>query len=147
MPAQVLRSRAIWLAAVPLALPLTLVSTGAAFATWSAGGAGGAGGAARAMPTGSAPSGTVSVNSVTLSWAAASFTGGAAVAGYKINRYDSVTGAPASVGAGCSGVVSTTTCTETSVTPGTWVYTDTPVQLSWTGGESSDSGVVTVRPT
>jgi hypothetical protein len=30
------------------------------------------------------------------------------------------------------------------VPSGSWVYTDTPVQASWSGGESPTSGTVTV---
>ncbi len=66
------------------------------------------------------------------------------MAGYIVNRYNASTGAPATVGAGCSGVVTTTTCTEVSVAPGTWVYTDTPVQVNWTGGASPDSSAIVV---
>ena len=43
------------------------------------------------------------------------------------------------MGSGCNGVVAATTCTEQSVPAGTWVYTETPVQLNWTGGASPDS--------
>ncbi len=34
-----------------------------------------------------------------------------------------------------------------AVAPGTWVYTDTPVRLSWTGGESADSNSVAIQLT
>jgi len=124
----------------------TLAPACAASAAWSSGATGTAGAAATTMPTGSAPSASASGNEVTVSWPVASFPDGAAVAGYVINRYNASTGAPATVGSGCSGVITATSCTELSVPAGTWVYTDTPVQLSWTGGESPLSPAVTVQP-
>lgn len=116
----------------------------AALAAWSAQGTGSAAGAATTMPTGSQPAGSANVSSVTVRWPAATMANGALVAGYIVNRYNAVNGAAATVGAGCSGVVTTTTCTEQSVPAGTWVYTDTPVQLSWTGGRSPASAPIVV---
>jgi hypothetical protein len=116
-----------------------------AAAMWSAHGPGSAAGAASVMPAGAEPSGSPTGTSVTVSWEVAAFPDGVDVAGYVINRYNAGTGAPASVGAGCSGVVTATTCTEQSVPPGTWVYTDTPAQLSWSGAPSPDSASIVVR--
>lgn len=96
------------------------------------------------MPTGSTPSGQASGSSVTVSWASAALPNGVAVAGYVIRRYDAATGAQESVGGNCSGVVTTTTCTELSVPSGTWVYTDIPVQSNWTGGASQKSASIAV---
>jgi hypothetical protein len=127
-----------------LVLPLVFGSAPTATAAWSTTGSGNAAGAAAVMPTGTAPTGTASSTSVTISWSAAQLSSGTAVAGYTINRYNAATGASATVGAGCSGVVTTTTCTESSVPAGTWVYTDTPVEMSWTGGASPDSATITV---
>jgi len=73
-----------------------------------------------------------------------SLSSGAPVAGYIINRYNALNGAAATVGAGCSGIVTTTTCTELSVPSGSWIYTDTPVQLSWMGTPSPASAAITV---
>jgi hypothetical protein len=72
------------------------------------------------------------------------FPNGSAVAGYVINRYSTVTGLPATVGSGCAGIITTTTCTEASVPSGTWTYTDTPVQINWTGGQSPKSTTIDV---
>jgi hypothetical protein len=90
------------------------------------------------MPTGGQPAGSATGGSVSIRWPAATLPNGIAVAGYVVRRFNAVTGAAATVGSGCSGVVATTTCTELSVPLGTWVYTDTP-KLSWTGGQSPDS--------
>ena len=75
---------------------------------------------------------------------AATFANGAAVAGYLVNRYDAATGVLQTIGAACSGVVATTTCTENNVPSGTWEYTDTAVQYSWTGASSSPSNPIIV---
>jgi hypothetical protein len=136
-----------YLLAVAVAVPFALAPASVALAAWSTQGQGNAAGAATVMPNGTAPTGAAVSASVTITWTAAQFPNGAAVAGYVINRYNATTGAPATVNAGCSGVVTTTTCTEQSVQPGTWVYTDTPVQLTWTGGTSPDSAPVVVRLT
>jgi hypothetical protein len=132
-------------AAVALALVLTPCS--GADAAWNGQGYGGAAAAADLMPAGSAPSGTVLGNQVTVSWPPATFANGVDVAGYIVNRYNASTGASATVGNGCSGVVTTTSCTETSVAPGPWLFTETPVEVNWTGGQSADSAPVVVGPT
>lgn len=132
------------LIALSAALSIPLGHAPAAVAAWSVSGAGSSAGAATTMPAGSAPTGSALVTRVTISWSPATMANGTSVAGYVINRYDAATGTRATVGAGCSGVISTTTCTESSVPAGIWVYTDTPVQLSWTGGESADSAPITV---
>lgn len=128
-----------YLIAAALAVPLVLGPSTVALATWAAPGLGSAAGATAVMPTGSAPSGSDAGTSVTIRWAAATFANGTAVAGYVVTRLNAETGAPATVGAGCSGIVTATACTELSVPPGTWVYTDTPVQRNWTGGVSPES--------
>jgi hypothetical protein len=137
----------LYLVAVVLSVPLALAPASAALAAWSAQGPGSAAGAATVMPGGAAPSGGAAGASVTITWTAAKFPSGTPVAGYVIKRYNASTLAPATVNAGCSGVVTTTTCTEQSVPAGMWVYTDTPVQLAWTGGPSPDSAPITVSPT
>jgi hypothetical protein len=122
----------------------TLAPTASASAAWPAGGSGHAGAAAATMPTGAAPTASAISTTVTVSWPVADLSSGAAVAGYVINRFNAVNGAPATVGAGCSGIITTTSCTETAVPAGTWVYTETPVVSNWTGGQSPASAAVTV---
>ena len=96
------------------------------------------------MPTGVAPTGSATGSSVTIRWPAVTLSSGAPVAGYVISRINALNGSAATVGPGCAGVVTTTTCTEQSVPSGTWIYTDTPVQLSWTGGASPASSAIVV---
>lgn len=126
------------------AIVAALVTCSPALAAWSGQGAGAAGAAAATMPTGNAPSGSAVGSAVTIRWASAMFPNGTPVAGYVVHRYSASNGAGETVGAGCSGVVTTTSCTEQSVPPGSWVYTDTPVQLSWPGGQSAASAPVVV---
>jgi hypothetical protein len=115
-----------------------------AWAVWSASASGSGASAAAVMPTGATPSGSVGGTSVLVTWSAVALSNGTAVAGYVVNRYDATTDTKEVVGPGCSGVVATTSCTETSVPAGSWVYTDTPVEANWTGGESAKSATVTV---
>jgi hypothetical protein len=138
-----LRASAV-LAALALPLPFALAPASNAFASWSAQGPGEAAGAATVMPTGGTPVVRVAGSSVTVVWPTSTLPGGAPVGGYVIDRYNAVTLAQATVGSACNGVVAATTCTEQSVQAGTWVYTVTPVQLSWTGGASPDSASVVV---
>jgi len=133
-----------YLVVLTLAGALAIVPTSSALAAWSAFGPGGAAGAGAVMPGGTVPAVSAASSAVTVSWIAATLPNGAGVAGYVINRYNATTGVPATVGEGCSGIVSSTTCTEQSVQPGTWVYTETPVQLTWTGARSPDSAPIVV---
>ncbi|MGO9559108.1 MAG: hypothetical protein ACLPQS_16430 [Acidimicrobiales bacterium] len=133
-----------WAFGALLALLAVTVVASPAFAAWSAGGAGGAGAGGLIMPTGGTPTVSANGDRVTVSWPAATFVDGAPVAGYQVNRYNSSTGAVQTIGSGCGGVVATTSCTELNVPDGTWIYTDTPVQLDWSGTASPASSSVRV---
>jgi hypothetical protein len=126
-------------------LAAALVLVFGALGEWSADGDGSAGAGALTMPSGLAPTvPSLSRPSVTVTWPAATFSTGDPVEGYVVHRYDAASGAQAIVGAGCDGTVVGTTCTETGVPVGTWVYTDTPLQGGWTGQESPPSNTVRV---
>ena len=133
-------------AAAALTVAVTVLVTQApdALAAWTSAGAGTATAAATVMPTGQQPVVAVSGTSVSVRWPAATLPGGTAVAGYVITRFNAVNGTMASVGAGCSGVITSTTCTELAVPAGAWVYTDTPVQANWTGPASPASAPASV---
>ena len=126
-----------------VAIAAALTGAAAATAGWSGAGSGSAVGAAATMPAGQAPTARAAGAAVTVSWPQVTLSTGDAVAGYTVKRYDA-TGAPATVGAGCSGTVATTTCTETNVPAGTWTYTETPIEQSWTGKESPPGNQVTI---
>ena len=69
---------------------------------------------------------------------------GAAVQGYRIQRYAQGSTTAIGPGAACSGTITVLTCAENAVPGGTWQYTVTPIQGSWTGAESAKSQPVTV---
>lgn len=131
-------------AVLALAAAAVAFTSSTASAAWSAGGMGAAASGALTMPAGSTPSATGLRDSITVTWAAASLADGTAVSGYVIERFNSSTGAPATVGAGCSGTVTGTSCTELNVPAGSWTYTDTPVIQLWTGAASAPSAPVTL---
>ena len=137
-------NRAGQFVAVVGALTIFGFSAPAVLAAWSALGTGHAGAAAATMPAGGQPAGSATGSAVTVRWPAVALSNGVPVAGYVISRFNAINGAQATVGAGCSGLITTTTCTELSVPPGTWIYTDTPVQVSWTGGASPASAPIIV---
>ncbi len=96
------------------------------------------------MPAGNTPSGTAAGSSVTVTWSASTFAGGTPVPGYVVRRFDSITQVEATVLPACAGIVSGTSCTESGVPIGTWVYTVTPAAGAWRGGQSAQSAVVVV---
>ncbi len=97
------------------------------------------------MPAGNTPTTSRSNRNVTVSWSQSSFSGGPAVGGYVVKRYDS-SGALQSIGSACNTTITALTCTETAVPPGSWRYSVTPRQGLWSGTESAQSSVVTVDP-
>lgn len=115
-----------------------------AFGAWSAGATGSGAAAARTMPAGNTPSGTAAPGSVTVTWTASTFAGGAAVPGYVVRRFNSVTQAEATVLPACAGIVSGTSCIESSVPIGSWKYTVTPAAGTWRGTQSAQSAAVLV---
>jgi len=134
-----------------IALPLALVLTfGAAWAYWSAGSVPGGSGAAAATTVGPGmtPTAVVANGVVSVSWGPSTLTSGQAVDGYLVRRYDAATQAPQPVNAGCAGIVTATSCIETSLPSGLWVYTVTPVLgTNWRGAESPPSNAVTTDTT
>jgi hypothetical protein len=130
-------------------LPLLLVAAvvafpGGAAAAWALSGSGSSAAKAKTLGSGNQPTASALLQTVTVSWAASSFTTGGAVPGYVVRRYDVTTGVGVNATNGCSGIVTALTCTETSVPVGAWQYTVTPATGNWRGPESPKSGVVVV---
>jgi hypothetical protein len=120
---------------------------GVAWSSWTTGSVPGGSGAAAAatVEAGMKPVAVATGGNVAVSWAASTVSNGDPVAGYIVMRYDVATLTPRSTIASCSGTIATTSCTETSVPDGTWVYTVTPVLGSnWRGAESLRSDRVDV---
>jgi hypothetical protein len=125
-----------------LVIVVLLALPAAAMASWNETGTGSGRSAAKSLSAGNTPTAAVSNRDVTITWAA---TGGSVpVSGYIVNRYDA-SGSLQTIGAGCSGTVAGTSCTESSVSSGTWRYTVTPVNQNWRGAESAQSTAVTVN--
>lgn len=129
------RSLASLAATIALALPA------AALAAWTVGGEGPSMAKAQAVDAIGAPDVAVSGRNVTVNWSAP--PGGAPPNGYTVRRYRDG-GAEDSIGAGCTGTVTATSCTEQAVPPGDWRYSVTPVRHSWRGPESPRSAVASV---
>jgi len=127
----------LWIVAIITVGSLTV--PGIAGASWTGSGTGTGASKADTAPAGNRPTVSVSGRNVAVSWAAASFSGGAHVASYTVKRYAAAGGVPATVKSGCDGSITTLSCTENAVPPGTWYYTVTPVQHNWTGAESPAS--------
>lgn len=96
------------------------------------------------MPTGLAPTASATGSRVDVRWPAVTLSSGAPVGGYEVVRINTINGASVAAGGTCAGTVTTTACTDSSVPSGIWSYADTPVQQSWTGGQSPPSNSVTV---
>lgn len=146
--------RASWVGCL-LALALTCASPAHAF--WTALGAGAAAGVSATMPGGNQPAGSVSSQSVTVSWAQSSFLGSPlgtySGGGYRLTRYAAGSSTPITPDASCATTISgggaTSQCVEAGVPYGSWQYSVTPVLNSFTGAASSKSatvGVATAAP-
>jgi hypothetical protein len=130
-----------------LALFAALIAVAAlpvpALAGWQVGGTGKAYSKATSIVAGNAPTASVSGRNVTVNWSASSVSGGPTAASYAIKRYNG-SGQQQTIGSGCSGTITGTSCTENAVQPGNWRYTVTPRYESWTGAESAQGAEVTV---
>lgn len=122
---------------------LALLLAPAAAGAWSTAGTGAAASRAAVVGAGSTPLAVGLLTTVSVTWAA-STVGGAPAQGYRIRRYNAVSGAESVVGGTCAGVVAGTSCTESGVGLGTWRYSVTPVVHGWSGVESPLSAIVAV---
>ncbi|HYX87736.1 MAG TPA: hypothetical protein VE753_00050 [Gaiellaceae bacterium] len=128
---------------VPLAVAaLAIAPPGDAGWAFSSTGSGKVG--SQTMPAGNTPSGSISINNVTVSWSASHLSGGQSIPGYVVKRYNALTNVLSTTLASCSGIVTATSCTENGVPTGTWRYTVTPAAGSWRGAESAQSAIVIV---
>jgi hypothetical protein len=121
---------------------VALVVVQVAAAAWSISSSGNGASKALSMPTGSAPTKSVSYPNIALSWSAVT-VGGSAVTSYTVRRYTEA-GALQSITAGCSGAILVTTCTENTVPVGRWQFTTQPVKGNWTGAESAKSVIAEI---
>ena len=113
----------------------------AAPASWKGATSGSGTSEARSLGSVAQPTTSIVNRNVTVNWAVPA--SGAPVTGYLVRRYDE-SGNAQTIGAGCSGTIATTSCTETAVPPGTWRYRVTAVNAKWRGPESAASALVSV---
>jgi len=136
-----------------MGIGLTLAVAGAAFAYWAVTAISGSGIYAEAtsqtLPTGATPSVSVSPaanQTVTITFAQASSSGGTALTAYNVKRYLVGSSSGTLISGGCSVVSSVVTCTD-APGAGSWNYTDIPAiaSSSWTGAESAKSSTAIVQ--
>jgi hypothetical protein len=127
-----------------LLVAVTLLLAPLAGGAWLTTGLGNGSARAESLPGGAVPTASALLQSVTVSWAGAAFASGAPVSGYRIRRYNTLTGVEDTVLPSCAGTVLATTCVENNVPLGVWQYTVTPAQGLWRGGESAKSANVVV---
>jgi hypothetical protein len=128
------------LVASALAL-LAAVVPASAPASWKGATSGSASAKARTLGSVAQPTTAIVNGNVTVRWTAPA--SGAPVTGYLVRRYDD-SGNAQTTGAGCSGTIASTSCTESAVPPGTWRYRVTAVNAKWRASESPASAPVRV---
>lgn len=129
-----------------LAVTIAVVSPSSADAFWTSTTSATSSGAASTatLERGATPSATVeNRNSITVTWTATGMGNGVNATGYTVSRFDSSNTAQ-TVLAGCSGIVTALTCTETAVPDGVWTYRITPHYREWRGDASDASPAVRV---
>ena len=128
------------LVASALALLATVLPASAP-ASWEGATSGSASAKARILGSLAQPTASIVNRNVTVRWTAPA--SGAPVTGYLVRRYND-SGNAQTTGAGCSGTIASTSCTESAVPPGTWRYRVTAVNAKWRGSESPASAPVRV---
>lgn len=134
------------------ALGLVVCLSGVAFAYWLVtvtSGSNYAEATAQIMPTGAVPTTSVtpaSGQTVTITFAQSSTSGGTSLTSYAVNRYASGSTSSASISGSCSVSAGLATCTD-APGAGTWQYADVPELASstWVGTESAKSVAVVVQ--
>ncbi|MDQ4145214.1 MAG: hypothetical protein M3198_16035 [Actinomycetota bacterium] len=115
-----------------------------ASASWGLRSTGSGFGKAAVMPSGVAPSTSVTGRKVTVTWRESSLPGGGGVQNYRVRRYSASSGVVQNVNSSCDANVDGLSCTEAGVPAGSWAYTVTPREGNWVGTESSPSSATTV---
>jgi hypothetical protein len=130
--------------AIIVILGMTVLATTmvGARASWQAGATGAGSTRAAVVSGGAVPSAALAGSSVNVSWSAVTVND--AIVRYQVRRYDAATGVAQSMGAGCAGTLSGTSCAESAVPAGSWRYSVTPVVATWSGAESARSAAVAV---
>ncbi|MCY1137753.1 hypothetical protein OWR29_07050 [Actinoplanes sp. Pm04-4] len=143
-----LRGSAYAVTTAGLVAATLFASPAAAFAAWDAdAGTAIAGARAGELPAVGMPSVTAHGSSVTVDWPALKAASGVAVRGYRLLRSNALTGETVAAERGCSGLRTTTRCTEGSVPPGHWAYEVTAlVGDSWRSAPGVAAPTTIARP-
>jgi hypothetical protein len=128
--------------ALGAAVVAALVVAAPGSAGWGSGGSGAGAAGAKSMPGGNTPTATLVLTAVNVTWSASAFGGGPDVEGYLVKRYSALGGGAQTPGGSCAGTVTATSCSDSGIAPGSYTYTVTPVQGSWSGAESAQSNQV-----
>jgi hypothetical protein len=112
-----------------------------ALAGWKDGASGSGSANATRLAAAGQPTASISNRSVTVRWTIPAT--GPPATGYLVRRYDA-SGNAQTIGAGCSGTITATTCTEAAVPQGTWRYRVTSTRARWRAPESPASAPVSV---
>ena len=131
--------------AIAMVAGFVALTTGIAFAYWSATGSGTATASTGTLnaPTGTSASSTAGSGTVSISWTAP--VGGAAPSGYRVSRTPTG-GSPVSACGTATTPVTNTSCSDTSVPDGTYTYVVTSILGGWTA-PGAPSSQVTVTNT
>lgn len=132
-------NRRILVAVATFAAAATVAAT--ASADWTSTASGSTLAHAASLPTPDAPSATGGGESAAVSWQAPSWPGPAPA--YKVTRWAG-DGTSAAAGGSCAGPVTSTSCTDSGVTPGTYTYTVSVVSDPWSGADSAQSAATQV---
>lgn len=126
-----------------LACVLTICCGTLAWAGWTASAHGSAGSRTAQVPAPAAPEATPVSRGADVSWSAVEVSGQPA-SGYEVFRRHQTTGTTVPATGGCAGVVTTTSCRDAAVEPGTWTFTVRALLGGWTGVASTPSNAVEV---
>ena len=138
--------------ACAVGIGLGLALGGAAFAFWigtAVSGSNYAEATAQTLPTGATPTASVTPaanQTVTLTFAQATSSGGTALTAYGVTRYASGSSTGSAISGSCSSAAGVVTCTD-APGAGTWQYSDVPTISSsnWVGAASAKSTAIIVQ--
>jgi hypothetical protein len=129
--------------AVALLCVLTLGVGALAWAGWTSAAHGSAGARTTTVPAPVAPTASAVAGGADASWTAVR-VGATTATGYAVVRRHVESGTTVPATGGCAGIVTTTTCRDSAIEPGTWTFAVRALLGPWTGPLSPASGPVVV---
>lgn len=129
--------------AVAIVAVLSLCLASIAWAAWTSAAHGAGGSRTARVPAPAAPAVAPVLGGADLSWAAVT-VGTTPATGYRVSRTHEESGNTVPATGTCGGVVTTLSCRDTTVEPGTWRFTVRALLGPWTGPPSPASAPVVV---